>query len=158
MKSCIAFLIFVLAAPGPSQAPSDEQEPRGTAKAPLGFNREVKVSPKDGLSYVRIPSGTFMMGCSPADRECSANEKPGHRVTISKGLWLGQTEVTVGAYKRFARETGKDMPGELPGNDAMPILDVSWHDAMAYCSWSGGRLPTEGEWEYAARAGSAEAR
>ena len=128
----------------------------------------VKENPKDGLKYVWIPPGSFMMGCSPGDSECSDIEKPSHRVTLSKGFWLGQTEVTVGAYKRFARETGRAMPeeperGNNPlnpswGNERMPVVNVSWDDAVAYCRWAGGRLPTEAEWEYAARAGSTEAR
>jgi len=128
----------------------------------------VKENPKDGLKYVWIPPGSFMMGCSPGDSECDADEKPAHRVTSSKGFWMGQTEVTVGAYKRFARESGRAMPQEpnFMGralnsgwtNDAMPMVEVSWDDAAAYCSWAGGRLPTEAEWEYAARGGSTQAR
>jgi serine/threonine-protein kinase len=71
---------------------------------------EAKVNPKDGLKYVWIPPGTFQMGCSPGDTECGDDEKPPHQVTITKGFWLGQTAVTVGAYKRFAASPGKAMP------------------------------------------------
>ena len=74
---------------------------------------EVKVNPQDGLKYVWIPPVTFQMGCSPGDIECFDEEKPQHRVTITKGFWMGQTKVTVRAYKRFAKATRRHMPAEF---------------------------------------------
>ena len=70
-----------------------------------------------------------MMGCSPGDSECGADENPAHRVTIARGFWIGQTPVTVGAYKRFAGATRHQMP-PAPDfnhgwmNENMPIVDV----------------------------------
>jgi formylglycine-generating enzyme required for sulfatase activity len=168
--SAYAQLLPEVTSPKPKKPAATKPAPRVEATledlAPTAG--AVKENPKDGLKYVWIPRGSFMMGCSPGDGECDGDEKPAHRLTITKGFWLGQTEVTVGAYKRFARETGRAMPKEPKlgnnalnpswGNERMPMVNVNWGDAKAYCAWAGGRLPTEAEWEYAARAGSTEAR
>ena len=70
-----------------------DQKPRqGIAAGPR------KVNPKDGLTYVWIPPGTFTMGCSPGDAECKYDEEPAHEVILTKGFWMGQTPVTVGAW------------------------------------------------------------
>jgi hypothetical protein len=66
----------------------------------LGLNWGGRRNPKDGLTYVWIPPGRFMMGCSPGDMECEDNEKPAHEVEITRAFWMGQTEVTQAAWKK----------------------------------------------------------
>jgi formylglycine-generating enzyme required for sulfatase activity len=113
----------------------------------------VKTNPKDGQRYVWIPPGRFLMGCSPGDRECFDEEKPTHEVEITKGFWLGETEVTQSAYTRVSGAN----PSYFDGVDR-PVENVNWSEAKNYCMAAGGRLPTESEWEYAARAGTTTSR
>jgi formylglycine-generating enzyme required for sulfatase activity len=134
----IALLLIACAAAGPLSA----QTPGAK-----------KVNARDGLTYVWVPPGKFMMGCSPGDADCSDNEKPAHEVTLTKGFWLGQTAVTQQAYQHVI--------GTNPANHqgpSFPVEEVDWDEARAYCMAIGGRLPTEAEYEYAARAGSTTAR
>jgi formylglycine-generating enzyme required for sulfatase activity len=104
------------------------------------------VNPKDGLKYVYIPPGEFRMGC---DIDCSSDDTP-HPVRITKGFWIGQTEVTQAAYAKVMK--GQN-PSHFRGAD-LPVESVSWYDADQYCREVKMRLPTEAEWEYAARAGN----
>jgi formylglycine-generating enzyme required for sulfatase activity len=110
------------------------------------------------IRYARVPAGRFQMGCVPRDTVCEPGEKPRHAVTITRDFWMMKTVVTVAAYKKFAEETDRKMPQTPAFNQTWaledhPIVYVSWDDATAYCAWAKGRLPTEAEWEYAARGG-----
>ncbi|NDJ15464.1 MAG: formylglycine-generating enzyme family protein, partial [Acidobacteriia bacterium] len=111
------------------------------------------LNPKDGLEYVRIAPGTFMMGCSPGDSQCSVDENPAHRVTLTKGFRMGVTAVTQEAYQRVMRTNPSNFKGAK-----LPVEMVDWTEAQNYCSKVGMRLPTGAEWEYAARAGTTGAR
>jgi formylglycine-generating enzyme required for sulfatase activity len=110
------------------------------------------VNPKDGLTYAWIPPGQFTMGCSAGDTECKPDEAPSHLVELPAGFWIGQTEVTNAAYSRIV--TSANFPS---GEANLPAVEISWHDAKSYCAAIGGRLPTEAEWEYAARGGATTA-
>ena len=154
----------------PSRRPEVTAAPKPLAPG------DPRTNPKDGLVYRWIPPGNFRMGCSeqPRDPECDiTDEFPAHTVKISNGFWMGETEVTIAAYERF-RAANKSVPA-LPTSDTyglklntaaddpqLPAVKVTWNEAQAYCRWAGGtnslRLPTEAEWEYAARAGSLENR
>ncbi len=119
-----------------------------------------KINSKDGLAYVWIPPGKFAMGCSALDGECEEDEKPAHRVTITKGFWMGQTAVTQAAYQRVMGNNPSHFKEDRSffRSQNQPVEQVSWNDAQAYCQRAGMRLPTEAEWEYAARGGTKESR
>ena len=133
------------------------QEQRDAAEAMLSAEskRRTRVNALDGLTYVFIPPGRFTMGCSPGDNECFPNEKPPRAEQIANGFWLAQTEVTQAAWKRVMNDDPSYFGSE---SDQLPVEQVDWHQAGDYCKAIGGRLPTEKEWEYAARAGATGAR
>ena len=132
------------------------RNPRPNKESERGRTYEVKtrVNEKDGLTYVWIPPGKFRMGCSAGDGECDkTNEYPAHDVTITRGFWIGQTEVTQAAYERVMGYNPSHFIGA-----SLPVETIRWGDADRYCKAVAMRLPTEAEWEYAARGGDTSAR
>jgi formylglycine-generating enzyme required for sulfatase activity len=127
-----------------------------------------------GLEVIQVfvPAGSFLMGSVQGDPLASSDEFPQRTVTVD-AFWLDQTEVTNTHFAAFLNEEGNQEEGgvtwlellssyvliESPdgvfqpkaGFEDHPVIGVSWYGARAYCEWIGGRLPTEAEWEYAAR-------
>jgi formylglycine-generating enzyme required for sulfatase activity len=134
----------------PESSPTLEPLPIPKSSLVLNF------SPSKTIGLVRVPAGEFLMGSDPAkDGNADIDEQPQHRVYVSE-FYIGQHEVTNAQYAVFARDTGRafQIP---PGKDNHPVVNVSWNDAVEFCNWLSKqtgktiRLPTEAEWEKAAR-------
>jgi formylglycine-generating enzyme required for sulfatase activity/CRP-like cAMP-binding protein/chromosome segregation ATPase len=129
------------------------------ALIPKAFQDSLKGGGK-GPVMVKLPAAEFEMGS--LGNSLNFDEGPRHKVTL-KGFSISKLEVTFSEYNKFARATGRRMPyDESWGRGDRPVINVSWNDARAYATWLSKktgqryRLPTEAEWEYAARAGSLE--
>lgn len=128
--------------------------PVATATPVLGID-STQTRPADGMTMLYVPAGEFSMG-----GDILVNEQPIHPVYLD-AFWIDQTQVTNGMYTKCVAAGACQQPIVLSNTRSsyfnhtnfadFPVIYVDWNDAMAYCSWAGARLPSEAEWEKAAK-------
>lgn len=136
-----------------------EAQTEAPMEAPLGIG--FTMPGDDGMILVYVPAGDFLMGSSDADSQANSDEKPQHTVSLD-AFWIDQTEVTNKMYSLCVSAGACSEPSDKSsytrssyyGNaefDDYPVLNVDWNMARTYCQWAGRDLPTEAQWEKAAR-------
>ncbi|MDE0681981.1 MAG: SUMF1/EgtB/PvdO family nonheme iron enzyme [Candidatus Poribacteria bacterium] len=137
--------------PNVPETPPEKDPSISEEKLLISRNTLQTIIGNDGAEMVLIPAGEFEMG-----HNGNAKTKPVHTVYVD-AFYIDKYEVTVGQYNQFVRATGHpplpDWVSKHSPTDQHPVVGVTWHDALAYAKWGGKRLPTEAEWEKAARGG-----
>jgi len=142
---------------------AEEQYPRVRVQGAQGEEMVLTFAPGLWTTLVRVPAGEFVMGGDPAhDPNAARHEQPQHRVCLS-AFYISRYPVTNAQYQAFVAATYYHSPDAAapwrtpPGKENHPVVNVTWDDAVAFCKWLKGvtgrlfRLPTEAEWEKAAR-------
>ncbi len=150
---CFAFISLLLGCGSDStDSPSKEADVPLTSESDADIPTREIAHAADGSVMVLIPAGEFVMGKDGAPPELG--ESPAHRVYLD-AFYIDKYEVTNARYQRFMEATGTPAPDfwtdPMMNEPNQPVVGVTWHQAKAYCEWVGKRLPTEAEWEKAAR-------